>query len=132
MVMGNYVIMIPGQSVDNTQKHFKLKINKNEFERLMNEKRPYLNPKLRITDLATYLNTNRTYLSIFINQNYGMSFSRYINGLRMQELERLRLNPEYIDLSEVEIISKAGFSNYRGYVRYLKTEKQLAERPFLR
>ncbi|MCS3102171.1 hypothetical protein NXW38_25100 [Bacteroides ovatus] len=61
-----------------------------KFEKYIYEHRPYLNPDLRITDLMQAFHTNRTYISRFINREYGMNFSRYINMLRLREMEALR------------------------------------------
>lgn len=44
-------------------------LDRKRLERYLREKKPYLDPKLRITDLAAGLSTNRSYLSAFINLN---------------------------------------------------------------
>ena len=93
-----------------------------KLDSFMSKRKPYLNPKLRIVDLAQGLNTNRTYLSGFINREYGMNFSRYINRYRLQELEKLRVAPAYSGMSGMELVQKAGFSNFRGYLRAKKLE----------
>ncbi|MEG1649107.1 MAG: AraC family transcriptional regulator, partial [Rikenellaceae bacterium] len=97
-------------------------IDRTVFERHIHTHKPYLNPSLRITDLAQELGTNRTYLSVFINTEYGVNFSRYINRLRLNELDRLRRTPSLSELTRTELIDRAGFSNYQGYVRSLKNE----------
>jgi hypothetical protein len=61
-----------------------------------------------------------------------MNFNRYINTLRLQEMEHMQSNPKYDTLSEVELALAAGFSSYRSY-RYLKKkieEEKAEERPF--
>ncbi|MCD8262062.1 MAG: hypothetical protein LUD15_11785 [Bacteroides sp.] len=81
----------------------------------MRKNKPYLNPKLKITDLTVPLNTNRTALSILINSSLGMNFSRYVNRYRLLELRKLRSNPANKSLTELKLVAKAGFSDYRGY-----------------
>lgn len=88
-----------------------------KFEKYMHEHRPYLNPELRITDLIPALRTNRTHLSRFINREFGMNFSRYINMLRLQEMEALRNDRSCAHLSEEERACMAGFGSFRGYIR---------------
>ncbi len=88
-----------------------------EIEAYIGQRKPYLDPNLRITDMAIAMGTNRTYLSAFINETYGMNFSRYINRLRMTELERLRADPAYGSLPEVRLAEMAGFGSYRNYQR---------------
>ena len=46
-----------------------------------------------MTDLVEDLDVNRTVLSAFINQTYGMNFNRYLNRFRLRELDRLRSHP---------------------------------------
>ncbi len=93
------------------------------FTRYMREKKPYLNPKLRITDLAAGMHTNRSYLSAFINKEFGMNFCRLINRYRLAHLERLRLSPDNAGKSKMELVIMAGFSNYRSYLRVKEEER---------
>ncbi len=78
----------------------------------------YLEPNLKITDLAERIGVNRTYLSSFINTEYGMNFSVYINSLRLHEYKRLRANDKHNDKSNAELAERAGFGSYRSYTRF--------------
>lgn len=121
----NYLIIQP----DDTEEEVPVKsttIDLKHFERYLREKKPYLNPHLRITDLARRLNTNRSYISTFINKEYNMNFCRLINRYRLQELERLRLLPSNSDKTNIELVLMAGFSNYRSYLRVKQEEDKLA------
>ena len=53
-----------------------------------------------------------------------MNFSRYINLLRFQEMERLRNDLTCAHLAEEERACMAGFGNFRGY---MKMKKQIKE-----
>lgn len=53
----------------------------NEFIRL----KLYTNSETSIESLAKYCNTNRSYLSHFINEKYGKHFNAFINELRIKE-----------------------------------------------
>lgn len=66
--------------------------------------------------------TNSSYLSAFINQEYKMNFSRYINRLRLEELQHLRINPAHKNDNTIDLILHAGFSSYRSYIRVKQTE----------
>lgn len=83
-----------------------------------------MNPDLRITDLLEPLGTNRTYLSTFINSQYNVNFSRYINNLRLKELEHRRKLPENVIVEEVELIEQVGFRNYRNYMNFKQEEEK--------
>ena len=92
-------------------------IEPKRFVKYLRDKKPYLNPKLRITDVASELNTNRTYMSAFINREYGMNFSRFINRCRLDELDRLHQLPRAKSSTNMDLVLTAGFSSYRSYVR---------------
>jgi len=96
-----------------------------KLEAFIRNYKPYLNPRLKITDMTRELGTNRTSLSLLINRTYHMNFSRYINRFRLEELERLRNDAAYAGLSELELVLKAGFSDYRGYKRVKQREEVL-------
>lgn len=127
MLDGNYLIVQPDTAAggeDTPEKE--ASIDRKQFERYLREKKPYLNARLRITDLAAGLNTNRNYLSAFINREYGMNFSRLINRCRLAELDKLRNSPRYSGKSNMELVLKAGFGNYRNYLRVKKEEDRLS------
>jgi len=57
----------------------------NEFE----EKKIYLNSELNILDVVKAIGTNRTYISVIINQQYNQNFCAFVNGYRIEELHRV-------------------------------------------
>lgn len=93
------------------------------LEAYMHKNKPYLNPKLKITEVVRELNTNRTTLSLLINRTYGMNFCRYVNRFRLKEFEEIKSNPKNVNLSKQELVIKAGFSDYRGYRRVKQHEE---------
>lgn len=94
------------------------------FEKFISNNKPYLNPDYKITDLVEDLDVNRTSLSAFVNRTYGMNFSRYLNSLRLRELEQLRQLPENEGKSIGALLGKAGFDNYRTYLRTVNAERE--------
>lgn len=126
MLDGNYLIIQPDPADGKDTPEKETTIDRRQFERYLHERKPYLDPKLRITDLAAGLNTNRSYLSAFINREYNMNFSRLINRCRLTELDRLRLSPRYSTKSNMELVLMAGFGNYRNYLRVKKEEDRLS------
>lgn len=96
-----------------------LRLSRQRVESYLDEKRPWLNPAFRITDMAEDLITNRAYISAFINKEYGMNFNRFINGYRLREAERLRgeASQNQERTPSTKLVLKAGFSNYRSYLR---------------
>lgn len=94
------------------------------FESYMHTAKPYLDPLLKITDLIEPLKANRTVLSNFVNQTYGMNFNQYINHLRLTELRRLMQLPSNTEKKLSEVLPKAGFSNTRNYNRAVTAEQE--------
>lgn len=97
-----------------------IEIDKNVFEAYFRKQKPFLNPELKIHDLATPLQSNRTYISKFINRTYGMNFNSYINLCRLHEMERLLELPDNKEKKPVALINQTGFGNYRNYLRAKK------------
>ena len=122
----NYLVIPSEEMAEDAADATSMAIDRKYFERYLRECKPYLDPRLRITDMAAELNTNRTYLSGFINKEYGMNFSRLVNRLRLQELDRLRLSSRYSERNNMDLVLKAGFGNYRNYLRVKTEEDRLA------
>ena len=59
------------------------------IEQLVITKQLYLTPNLKIGDVAKVTGICRTYISTYINQTKGVSFSDYINGLRVEHAKSL-------------------------------------------
>ena len=93
------------------------KLNRRRFESFIRNEKPYLNPDYKITDLVEALDINRTTLSAFINRTYGVNFNRYLNRLRLKELEKLRSQPDGQGKSISSLLDKAGFKDFRNYSR---------------
>lgn len=106
------------------RRHHSGKLSRKHFEAYFRDKKPWLNPTCKITDLVDVFDVNRTTLSAFINRTYGMNFCRYINHWRIRELERIRSMPSNRDKSARSLVEKAGFDNYRTYLRAMAAERE--------
>jgi len=119
LLSDNYVII---DTDDELPEHHAADIDPKRFIQYMREKKPYLNPHLRVTHVAYDLCTNRNYVSAFINHTYRMNFSRLINRYRLSELNRLRLSHDCKSNTNMELVLMAGFSSYRSYLRVKNRE----------
>lgn len=106
------------------RRHHNGKLSRKHFEAYFRDKKPWLNPACKITDLVDVFDVNRTTLSAFINRTYGMNFCRYINHWRIRELERIRSMPSNRGKSARSLVEKAGFDNYRTYLRAMAAERE--------
>ena len=85
---------------------------------LMEQQQLFMNPNLKITDLATALGTNRSAISNCINSQRNCSFPQFVNTYRVayaQEL--LRSQP---DIKIAEVCLKSGFSGEASFYRIFK------------
>lgn len=108
------------------RRHHRGKLERASFEAYFREQKPWLSPDCKIAALVEAFDVNRTVLSAFINRTYGVNFNRYVNGWRLRELERLRTLPANEDKSMRSLVGKAGFDNYRTYLRAMAAERQAA------
>jgi len=91
-----------------------------KLERLLSVEKIYLNDDLNIWQMASMVGTNRTYLSDFINKNYGQNFSRYINHYRVEEAKQMLCNPVWDNYSLESIGEKCGFGSYNNFIRVFR------------
>ena len=85
---------------------------------LMEQQQLFMNPNLKITDLATALGSNRSAISNCINSQRNCSFPQFVNTYRVayaQEL--LRSQP---DIKIAEVCVKSGFSGEASFYRIFK------------
>ena len=90
------------------------------LEAWLEKEKPYCNPDFQLTDLRQVLPLNRSYLSRFINTEYGCSFYQWVNGLRIKEAQRLMT--EQPDLKIQDIADRCGFSSRRVFSQIFTRE----------
>ncbi len=87
-----------------------------------------------MSNLAKKCDTNTTYLSKYIHDNYDTNFSSLINELRIREAQELMSNPEFQNYSiegiglQVGFKSKSAFNTALGiygltpsyYIQYIR------------
>lgn len=78
---------------------------------LMQEKEVFTNQNLKVIDLAALLDVQEKELSLFIHENFGKSFTDYINDYRIEKVKSLLRSPEQERYTLVAIAEKAGFSS---------------------
>ena len=78
------------------------------------EDKVYLDPKLRLSELAARLGTNRTYLSQYFNQSCAQSFYGYVNDYRVRHSMQLLRDTDYtLDI----VASMSGFNSISTFRR---------------
>ncbi len=88
------------------------------LRQLMESEHIYLQPNLKLEDLARRLNTNRAYIYNVINVENGVSFSEFINRRRIEHAaQQIQQNPKAL-LSDVATMS--GFASPSAFYRNFK------------
>lgn len=105
------------RNVNRQKKESSKKIEKDQFEAWFKQNKPYLNPSYSLSDLSKALNINRTYISNFINETYGINFARYLNQHRFEELQQLMKKTSNKNKTPSNLFNDAGFGSYRSYLR---------------
>lgn len=84
------------------------------LQKCFEEDKVYLDPKLRLSELAARLGTNRTYLSQYFNQSCAQSFYGYVNDYRVRHSMQLLRDTDYtIDV----VASMSGFNSISTFRR---------------
>ena len=76
----------------------------------------YLTQNLKIGDVAEATGICRTYISAYMNQTKGMSFSDYINSLRVEHAKCL-LSQDPQNIKKSDVATQSGFSSERSFYR---------------
>lgn len=88
----------------------------------MREQKLYADPRLTIQDLATAVNSNRTYVSKCINRSTGFSFSQYVARYRVENAQSILRDPQYKNDHEAiaAAIALSGFTSDQTFYRSFK------------
>ena len=91
---------------------------KAKFLAYIENDKPYLDPEFTLEKAAAHLYTNRTYLSILINSQFGVPFRDYINRLRIDCAKELIRSHKCSHLEDIALAS--GFSSGSQFSRKFK------------
>lgn len=93
---------------------------KEKLQHYMESKKPFLDPDLTLRDLASKLNTNTTFISGVINNQFEKNFNDFVNEYRVQEFQRAIANPVNENLTLVAIGYDCGFNSKATFNRAIK------------
>ena len=80
----------------------------------------YLRDDLTIVKLAEMLNSNKSYLSRIINDNFNKNFSTFVNEYRIKEARKLLADPSNWNLKIETIGEKVGFKSKSSFNKAFK------------
>lgn len=84
------------------------------------EHKPYLNPDLNLSTLASDLGYPTNQLSEIVNSGIGKNFNDFINGYRVEEVKAALLANKHKTMSLVGIAMDAGFNSKPTFNRVFK------------
>jgi AraC-like DNA-binding protein len=87
---------------------------------LFEKEKIYRQPDLRITNVSALLDTNRTYISRLINDEFEMNFNEFVNKYRIEETKRLLRNKSHNSYTMEYIAEQAGFGSVASFSRVFK------------
>lgn len=99
---------------------------------VMTERKLYLSPKITVMDLAAAIGTNKTYLSLFLNNNLHMAFYDFVNKYRIDEA--CRIMGEMTDnhkMMMTEVAAASGFNSLSSFNRYFIKIKGISPSEYL-
>ena len=96
-------------------------VNRSMTERiiaLVENDKIYLQPDLKLDDVAQMMHTNRTYIYQAVNQQMGISFNEFINRYRIAHAKRLMASDPTLSMNDVALLS--GFASLSSFYRNMK------------
>lgn len=115
----------PSENVD-------LALYEQKLQQCILEKKPYLNPKLSLKELAHEADIPYYHLSTLLNQNLQVNFYDYINQLRIDEFIRLYQNPENKNFTLLALAYDAGFNSKSSFYDIFKKFKGVSPSQYLK
>jgi AraC-like DNA-binding protein len=103
----------------------RMKCLKDNLITLMQEKKLYTQPDLRISDLSMLLGSNRSYVSGIINQQMNTSFSDFINMYRIEHAKEMLLDFQK-PVTMGEIAEYSGFPSESTFYRVFKQKMDMS------
>lgn len=110
---------IPNVTAHETSNHFLIPL-KRQLLVLFEEEKIFRQHDLKITHVSRILNTNRTYVSKLINEEFNCPFSDFVNRYRIDEVKYLisQLDGEHLTLEK--LAEKTGFTSAASLIRVFK------------
>lgn len=75
------------------------------------KEKPFLNGKLSLSEVATYMQISVNHLSQVINDNLGITFFDFVNSYRIEEVKSRLTNPDYKNFTLLGIAYDSGFNS---------------------
>jgi len=102
-----------------------------QLEKVMNEDKVFLDPKLSIYQLSNKLGISQKNLSVAINQHFKTNFRDFINTYRLKEVKSKLNAIEYNHMSILGIALECGFNSEASFYRIFKKNTGISPKEFI-
>jgi AraC-like DNA-binding protein len=90
------------------------------LESFMQEERPWLDPDLTLSQLATQFGLNAAQLSYLVNTGFEQNFNDFVNAYRVNEVKSRMQDPTFRHLSLLGVAFECGFNSKATFNRAFK------------
>ena len=101
-----------------------------DFEKLVEEEKLYLNSEITLKTVALKLKVTPQLLSYVLNTQYNKNFNTLINEYRITEVKEKIVNPKYSHLSILGIAFECGFNSKSTFNVVFKKNVQMTPQQF--
>ena len=102
------------------------------LDNVMTVRKIYLNPKLTVIDLAAEICTNKTYLSLYLNNTLHTTFYDYVNKYRIEEACGIMKEMSGENKMMIaEVATASGFNSLSSFNRYFMKMKGISPSEFI-
>jgi len=98
----------------------------------LDTEKPYLNPNLKLLDVAIALDIQPHVLSCIINENLNKNFLNLINGYRVEEAKNMLIINRYASQTILSIAYDCGFNSKTSFNRIFKEHTGLCPSMFIK
>lgn len=120
---GNLTVVIEDKLVDRILKNLDM----------LESKKKFLSNNFKLATIAKQLDTNTAYLSKIINDRKGMSFSEYVNDLRINYLlVELQHNPRFRKYTIQAISEEIGYKSTTTFIKAFKDRINMAPSEYIK
>ncbi len=123
------LVMYDSKQKDQDNKYERVNVSDKECQQIaqalqdyIEQKKPYLNPDLRIGEVADQLKVSPVKLSIVFNHYLKEGYYEYINRYRLDEFKRLIAEGDYQRYTVTALSEKCGFKRSNFYSTFRKVE----------
>ncbi len=99
---------------------FNHQLLKEKLLKLFEDETIYRDSNLKMTQISVLLQTNRTYISNLINNDFSCSFSEFVNRYRVTDAKRILVDEQFKNHSLTSISEVAGFGSLATFIRVFK------------